>query len=94
MISYFANCTGPVNSNWIKNNGSRWAGGRIDISGIPDELFCREYTLPIMHQKDWERFATWLNHLKTENVLTFNEIISLYEKNNPQIQWHQKGEKS
>ena len=31
MITYSINWMGPINKKWLDENGSHWAGGRIDI---------------------------------------------------------------
>ena len=32
-IRYSTNYMGPINMDWIKEHGSDWAGGRIDLYG-------------------------------------------------------------
>ena len=64
----------------------RWAGGRIDVYGT-GEPYPQEISVPIMREKDWAELGKWLTDFETEQVLTLEELVSLYEKTNPKIQW-------
>ena len=68
-----------------------WAGGRIDIYGLDYEEYFDgkwEYGLPVMHGEDWNRFSDWLHNLKTEKLLSFDEIFErYYSEGNPTIRW-------
>jgi len=88
MITYSTNCMGPINSDWIEEHGNYWAGGRIDIYGVPDELYPIEYGLPVMHIIDWGDLSEWLDDLETEELLSFDELISQFEQTvGKKIQW-------
>ena len=63
-----------------------WGGGRIDVYGTGDP-YNQEIGLPIMRDNDYRRFSTWLCGIKTEKVLSLNELVSMYEENNPKIVW-------
>jgi len=78
MITYSTNWMGPINAKWIKENGSHWAAGRIDIYGVPDEHYPIEYGLPPMHAEDWNGFSEWLDDLETEELLSFESILEKY----------------
>jgi len=85
MIRYSTNWMGPINSEWIKENGRHWAAGRIDIYGpwpFPDE-----YGLRMMHYEDWNSFSEWLGNLKTKRKWGFDRIIKEYEKTHSKIRW-------
>lgn len=86
MISYSTNWMGPINAQWIRENGDHWAGGRIDISGT-SYTYGVEIGLPVMHQSDWNRFSDWLRTFETDTVWTITELTEEYEKTNPKITW-------
>jgi len=70
--------------NWKEN----WSGGRIDIRGVPGEPHGDEYGLPIMRTEDWNDFSDWLDGLDSEKVLSFENIVMLYELNSKtKIRW-------
>lgn len=70
---------------------THYAGGRIDIRGLPEDEYYdgrHEYGLPIMRSEDWVSFSDWLQEFKTEELLTFEEIIEEYESmNGTKIRW-------
>lgn len=62
---------------------TNYAGGRIDIRGLdPEEYWggCHEYGLPIMHAEDWGALSHWLDHHKTTELWTYDELIDTFEK--------------
>lgn len=63
-----------------------YSGGRIDIYGTGDP-HGNEIGLPIMKDDDYRRFSEWLRSIKTEKILSLNELVSMYEQNNPKIRW-------
>lgn len=65
---------------------TRWAGGRIDVYGT-DEPYPEEIGVPIMTEEDWGKFGSWLGEFKSESILTLEQLVNLYEKNNPKITW-------
>lgn len=64
-----------------------YSGGRIDISGVPNEPYGTEFSVPIMKGEDWNRLSDWLDDFFTEELITFEELITEFEKTNPAIQW-------
>ena len=58
-----------------------YSGGRIDIRGVPDDIYGREYGLPIMLTEDWYALSDWLNDFESEELVPYNELISMFEKN-------------
>jgi hypothetical protein len=90
MITYDTNWMGPINGEWIRKHGNTWAGGRIDIRGVPDEPYGLEYGLNIMQREDWGRFTAWLDDLETQELWTLQELLDTYERTNPPIRWFQE----
>ena len=89
MIHYSTNWMGPINTGWIKENGTDWSGGRIDVFG--DGIEPTEIGLPVMKTEDWRRFTPWLDKFTTvERVWTLDEIVKEYETTNPKITWWKK----
>ena len=64
----------------VKEYEKHYAGGRIDIRGVPDEPFGLEYGLPVMECESWSLFSDWLDGLETDNVLPYQEIIDRFEQ--------------
>jgi hypothetical protein len=89
MITYWCNYTGPINPQWLAENGSHWAGGRIDISGTGD-MFGESMGLPIMHTEDWNAFSRWLRDISTDEVWTLDQLVGLYEQKHSPIRWFNK----
>lgn len=87
MIHYSLNWCGPINEKFIRENGTHWSAGRIDISGLPDEIYGTEYSVPVMHTGDWNKLSLWLHTYQTEEVVSFETIINEYEKYHTPIQW-------
>jgi len=80
-FSYSPNMMGPINADWIKENGSGWIGGRIDIysayTHYPDET-----ELPIMSRESFDRFDDYLEELVTSERWSFERIREEFEKHN------------
>ena len=89
MIRYHANYMGPINKAWLEENGDDWAGGRIDVSGT-NEPFGIELSLPIMKSTDYSRFSEWLWRISTTDLWSLDQLVELYEKDNPKITWWKK----
>lgn len=65
-----------------------WAGGRIDIYGVPGEHHPIEYSLPIMDGESWNIFSDWLDEYETEEFASFGQIISTFEtETGHKIRW-------
>lgn len=89
MIHYSTNWMGPINKDWIEENGDDWAAGRIDVFG--DYIEPTEIGLHVMKTEDWRRFTAWLDKFSTvERVWTLVEIVKEYETTNPKITWWKK----
>ena len=80
---------GPINKQWIEDNGDDWAGGRIDVYGT-DNPYGEEIGVPIMKGYDWFRFSMWLWKFETDTVWTLKELTEEYEKTNPKITWFKR----
>ena len=65
-----------------------WAGGRIDIRGVPDEPYGLEYGLAPMHGEDWNGFSDWLESFSTFDLWQFDDLIEQYEEDRgTKIRW-------
>jgi len=75
-----------------------YAGGRIDIRGLPEDEFYNgwyEYSLPVMHGEDFNEFSRWLDEHYTEELMPYEDIIALFEKEtNTQIRWLAEDDRS
>ena len=70
-----------------------YSAGRIDIYGVPGELYPIEYSLPIMRSEDWNLFSTWLDDLETETLWTFEQILEEYRQDTGHvIRWWKEEE--
>lgn len=65
-----------------------YSTGRIDFfnpnndSSYPDEI-----PIPPMRSEDWDRFSKWLEIYETDDVLTLEQLVYVYELKNPKIRW-------
>lgn len=64
-----------------------WSGGRIDVRGTGLGPYGEEIELPIMRGDCYQRFSDWLDTFKTDDVWTLDQIVELYERDNPKIIW-------
>lgn len=68
-----------------------YAGGRIDIRGVPGDEYWNgwhEYSLPIMHGEDWNALGDYLWDLTTEELLPYNTLIEQFETHyGKKIRW-------
>ena len=65
-----------------------WAGGRIDIRGVPNEPWGLEYGVAPMHGEDWNALGDYLEGLTTEELLSYNELIEQFETHyGKKIRW-------
>lgn len=60
--------------------------GRIDVMGTNDP-WDDEIALPPMKNTSWYRFSDWLETFETDDVWTLHQLVWLYEKANPKIEW-------
>lgn len=87
-VSYSTNWMGPINRKWIEEHGDCWAGGRIDIYGVPGEHYPIEYGLPVMHTEDWNALSDWLDDLETEELWSFEDLIGNFQLiHDTKIRW-------
>jgi len=97
MIQYSTNMMGPVSLDWYRERGltdesgqpkEYWAGGRIDIYGVPGEHYPIEYALPIMDGESWNIFSDWLDEYETKELVLFERIINTFEmETGHKIRW-------
>lgn len=93
MITYDTNFMGPIAIWWyekynIDHTKESWAGGRIDVYGT-DCPYGEEIGLPIMDGESWSMLTEWLSYLETEEVLTLDEIVTMFEhETSHKINWH------
>jgi hypothetical protein len=40
-----------------------------------------------MKAQDWARLSDWLDTFETDELWTMDQIVELYEKTNPKIEW-------
>lgn len=70
---------GPINGEWIRENGEQWAGGRIDIRGGDLDVYGDEMPVPVMHGEDWVELDKFCQGLKTNGVLAPGAFWSRFE---------------
>jgi len=90
MITYSTNWMGPINMQWIEEHGDCWSAGRIDIRDSSKEGYdgWNEYGLPPMHTEDWNKLSDYLWELKTETLLSYEELIQSFEEHyGKKIRW-------
>jgi len=65
--------------------------GRIDIYGLDEEEYwCgkSEYGVAPMRHEDWNAFGDWLDNIKDERLITYEELIRQFEEHYGQpIRW-------
>ena len=67
---------------------TNYAGGRIDIYGVPGEHYPLEYAISPMHGEDWNDFSGWLDDFETEDLWELDDIIEQYEQESGRkIRW-------
>ena len=65
---------------------THYSCGRIDIMGT-DDPHGDEIGVPPMRSEDWARFGDWLETFETDDVWTLEQLVELYERDNPKITW-------
>ena len=81
---------GPVNMDWIRENGQGWATGRIDCRGEGLDPYGEEISVPPMKQEDWYRLSEWMWEFSSKELLTLEQIVQIYQQTNPTITWLQQ----
>ena len=104
MISYSTNWMWPISNKWYEDRNiplvdyreylESYSGGRIDIRGVPDDLYGREYGLPIMPTEDWYALSDWLNDFESEELVPYEDLIRQFEEHyGKPIRWYEEGDK-
>jgi hypothetical protein len=67
----------------------QYSAGRIDITGIPDEPFGDDFSVPPMRAVDWARLGLWLDNVRTCSVWSLEDIVTAYNfwSGHEPIQW-------
>jgi hypothetical protein len=58
--------------------------GRIDCNG---DGFGAEIGVDPMKDSSWARFGHWLDTVETDDLWTMDQLVELYERANPKIEW-------
>src|SRR6056300_392372 len=75
-------------SYMVEEITTHYAGGRIDIYGVPGEHYPLEYGLPVMHGEDWNALSEFLDSIETTRLLEYEELIEMFEDNyGKKIRW-------
>ena len=61
--------------------------GRIDCRGDDLGPFGDEIGVDVMKAEDWYRFGKWLNTVETDYMWTMDQLVEMYERTNPKIEW-------
>ena len=69
-----------------------YSGGRIDVYDGSD--YGDEISVPVMKSEDWHRFGDWLETFETDDVWTLEQLVELYERNNPKITWWKENDET
>lgn len=90
MITYSTNWMGPISRTWWEKRGldflnpkHGYRGGRIDCYGLDKEEYYdgkSETSLPVMKEECYFKFDKWLEGFQSEQLLTFEEIKEIYER--------------
>ena len=61
--------------------------GRIDCRGDGLGPFGAEIGVDPMKDESWGRFGKWLKTFETDDLWTMDQLVELYERENPKIEW-------
>jgi hypothetical protein len=61
--------------------------GRIDCRGEDLGQFGDEIGVDPMKDESWARFGNWLNAVETDDMWTMDQLVEMYERDNPKIEW-------
>ena len=61
--------------------------GRIDCRGDDLGQFGDELGVDPMKDESWAQFGKWLNTFETDYMWTLDQLVELYERKNPKIEW-------
>lgn len=70
----------------------QWAGGRIDVRGGNTGPYGDEIALPIMRGACYRSFSDWLETYETDEMWSLKDLVWMYEKANPKIEWDETPE--
>lgn len=96
-VRYSTNWMGPVSLNWYEKRGldyntQRYSCGRIDVRGGNTGTYGDEIAVPPMVDDDWHLFGEWLTTYETDDILTLEQLVYVYELKNPKIRWWKENE--
>jgi hypothetical protein len=91
---------GPVALWWYEERGllndkreitEHYSCGRLDVrGGDTDPMFGDEIGVPPMRSEDWATFGDWLDTVETDFMWTLDQLVMMYERQNPKIRWANK----
>jgi len=94
---YSTNWMGPAGLWWYEERGllndkkeiaEHYSCGRIDVRGGDTDIYYGdEIGVPPMRSEDWGRFSDWLYTVETDFMWTLDQLVELYERENPKIRW-------
>ena len=61
--------------------------GRIDCRGEDLGQFGDEIGVDPMKNESWAQFGKWLGTFETDAMWTLEELVEMYERTNPKIEW-------
>ena len=61
--------------------------GRIDCRGDGLGPYGDELGVDPMKDSSWARFGNWLNTFETDAMWTLDQLVEMYERTNPKIEW-------
>ena len=61
--------------------------GRIDCNGDDLGPYGDELGVDPMKNESWARFGNWLDTVETDYMWTLDQLVELYERTNPKIEW-------
>ena len=69
--------------------------GRIDVRGGDTDIYYGdEISVPPMRSEDWNRFGDWLRTVETDFMWTLDQLVEMYERENPKIRWADNEQKN
>jgi hypothetical protein len=61
--------------------------GRIDVRGGDTGPYGDEIAVPPMKSESWNSFGGWLYTFETDEMWSLKDLVWMYEKTNPKIEW-------
>lgn len=95
MIKYTLIWMGPISLSWYEERNlnpdkDACCCGRIEIRGLSENEYYmgeHEYFVPPMKKSSWIKLNEFLEELKSNDLLEYEEIIILFEEQNGKIEW-------